>query len=328
MFFILTLGTSEQINLLQKAAQKQNTECRILDLTSEELCISLRDERISLGSHEVTEDDYFYSDINPEFPFIPPVSEEGNRRYLDDSYISRQQKMSQAFSLLSMISRKKQLLNNFEQLYTLFSQIDVLHRLEKTGLCIADYCITDNQSCFNRSQISENSELYWSSVEHQSPLKRIERAKITELLTAGNIQPYIFRRITPGVPVRIWLIRGRPVLAALITLPGGPKENVHLEQYQYIADLNFFKADSEIIHREFALDFVEIFGTVNPDSQQLVIYGLDPQPSFSELETTGKEWLAQRLVASMCGFPFSGGTPENGERPTVYLNKMLQPLIY
>lgn len=327
MLYILCVHTSNQIRLLQEATAKVNTKCRVLELMHEEVSVSFSDEEIYLNSQRITDDDRFYSDINPEFPFIPSAADDGNRRYFSDSYISRQQKMSQAFSVLTILSRRGQMLNDFERLNTLYTQIDVLHRLEQTGLDVVDYCATDTLSYLEQSPLHEENYLLWSSVEHLSPLKRIETSTTSELLTADNNQPYIFRKNTPGVPVRVWLLNGDPVLAALIEMPGGTGEKLQLEQYHYISDLDFFKSDARRIHDVFKLDFVEIFGKVNPENHQLVIYGLDPQPVITELETTGRIWLAEKIVTTMCGIPFSEDAPQDGARPTVYLKKMLQPLI-
>lgn len=327
MLYFLTGNSSPQIRLLEQSALRQNSEFRTVDLYSGQDDILIWWEKVFINGRELTAADCCYSDLLPEFPFLPAAEQIGNSRYFSAEYATRQQQTSQAYTILSILSRQKLLFNSFEQLNRLSSQIDSLYRLGKTGLSIADYVVTDSLRFLEQNPLFCQPELYWSTIEHQSPLKKIPTAQLGELLTASNRQPYIFYRICEGIPVRIWLLKGEPVLAALITPPVCTDHALNLEKYEYLLDLDFFQADAAKIHAEFGLDFLEIYGTVNRESQQFTIYGIDPQPCFTELEETGKKWLAGRLISSLGNLPTKPPPPVNGPRSTLYLTKMLEPLL-
>ena len=327
MFYLLYENCTEQIQLLQYVAEKMNIQCQLIDLMSENIEVEIRAENLLLNSHKITAEDFFYSNMSPEFPFIPMADTGGNNRCFSDSYVAAQQKKSQAFSILSLLSRKGLLLNSFEQLNSLHSQIDLLHRLESTGLKVTRYCVTDSLECLKQNPLFGLPQLCWSSVELQSPIKRITASALPELLFAKNHHPYIFYEPQHGRQVRIWLLKGCPVLAALVYPPSCSQDNCSLETYEYILELDFFQQEASRIYEEFKLDFLEIQGVVDLDTQQLTAMGLDPLPVFTELEASGREWLAGQILSALSSVPSSLPEPQNGPRQTVFLKKMLEPLI-
>lgn len=327
MLYIVSESHNSQEKQFEKICKLTGIKYKLLNFCDTTLNISICDEKISVnGCSLVPEDSFYLNNIWPEFPFIPAPEPETDYRIFSDSFVSLQQRKSHYYSILSIISRKCRVVNNFEKYKDIYSKIDALFKLYSTGLNIAEYCITNSIKYIFGSDLCNEDKLFWSCIEHQSPIKMIHENKLKELLTDENKTPYIFYKIVRGRNVRIWLIKGQPVMAVLVTDPEYNKGSLSLEKYEYIHELEFFKDDAQRIYEQFELDFIEIYGIVDKE-ENLYIYGIDFMPSFSGLDNTGRDWLTGKVLEYLCDKKFELTVPEKGVRSTVFLKKMLEPLI-
>ncbi|NLG18988.1 MAG: hypothetical protein GX556_16810 [Fibrobacter sp.] len=327
MFGILTNCSNRFVSLLQNIAERLNIECKVYNLLDEGLSITISNEEVWFNKQKVAPADRFWSLTRPEFPIVPAPELEGNCRNFSDDYAALQQQKSQIYSVLTVLGRKGLLLNEFERQCKFFSKVDTLYMLMQTGIDMAGFCVTNKMSCIEKSPLAGLEEWYWSCVEHQAPLKVIRKNELEQLLSSDTIQPYIFYRIEKGIAGRVWILNGKPILAALVTAPGFSNGSLHLEKYEYITDPDFFESSALQVYSRCGLDFFELHGIVKFGDQKFAAYGLDPYPVFPELEKSGAEWLAARVISSLCNVPLTVPKPQNGTRGTVYLDRMLEPLI-
>lgn len=328
MLYILTGNISKQTKIFTKIAKIMGIEYQLIDLLDDETKVWLSDEVLKINNQLVISTDTFYLDnLIAEFPFIPGMEPENNYQYFSYSYVALQQRKSQTYSVLSLVGRKYKVSNDFNYLKDLYSKIDVLSKLDTTSQNIVDYYVANTTKYLKNTILFQQNEFFWSSIEHQSPLKKVQQSKIHELLQKDNFQPYIFYKITHGTKVRIWILQGKPILAAVVTSPKLEDSKLILEQYEYSLDLDFFAADAKEIYSEFKINFLEIYGIIDKENK-LTIYGLDPTPTFTELDNIGREWLAGKILENLCDIKSSLKEPTKGERQTVFLKKMLEPLFH
>ncbi|MGD9706458.1 MAG: hypothetical protein AB7V07_02145 [Candidatus Delongbacteria bacterium] len=327
MLYIVSESHNEQENIFEKTCNSTGIDYRLLNFADPYLNISIQDEKILINGSSVNFADTFYlNNIRPEFPFIPAPEPDTGYRAFSDSYVSLQQRKSHYYSVLSVLSRNCRVVNNFEKYKDMYSKIDMLNKLNDTGLQIAEYCITNNIKCLYRNILQNEKIFFWSCVEHQSPIKRINLNKLPELLSIENDTPYILYKMNEGRNVRIWILGGHPVMAALVTDPEYEKGVLSLEKYEYIYELGFFKKDAEMIYEKFDLDFIEVYGIVDAE-ERFHIYGIDILPSFSGLDEKAGKWLAGKVLEYLTGKRSEYPAPDKGIRATVFLKKMLEPLI-
>ncbi|MBN1968213.1 MAG: hypothetical protein JXR48_11310 [Candidatus Delongbacteria bacterium] len=286
--------------------------------------ITLWNETVKIDNVEILHEDIIYNfDIISEFPFTPDVTIDSDYRFFQDSYVSQQQIKSHVYSTLSILSRTNLIINDFDSDRKIYNRISVLEELVRIGLKTTDYIMTNS---LNEVIDYFQNTLLWSYTELKSPIKKITKDILPELLTKDNFVPYMFYEDIKGKNIRVWIINRKPALAAFYDEPELKGHDLKLEKYEYIVDLDFFNLEAESIANQFGLYFMEIYGKID-SSGNFIAFGIDNHPDISTLGKEGKEYLSRKLISEVFNLNLPVNLPKPDSRNTVFLKKMLEPLF-
>lgn len=128
-------------------------------------------------------------------------------------------------------------------------------------------------------------------------------------------------------PLISGLTNGNPILAAYVSKPVYSDDEVRLEKFKYQTDLTFLDDFSKGVDNLFPSNFFEVYGIL--DSEGLFhIYGVDFDPDISDLDLDGSDFILKKIISELSGINLKlPDLEEDKIRETVFLKKMLQPLI-
>ncbi|MCU7494096.1 MAG: hypothetical protein HF314_07380 [Ignavibacteria bacterium] len=335
MLYLISDDYNPQTELLKKIARKNGIKCRNLCPKDPQFTVSISPEEILLcGSRPEKGSVFFLSGVYYRFPFGPALKPSADWTFFQDFHLSQQQQTSQLYSLLYILSSKKNeytVINDFSLSLNLTSRHEVLMRLKDAGLSVPELCLTNSLS-EARLMFNRLGGILWSSPDSMTPVREIGSEKLEELFNAGSLAlPHLMYEPKRGSLLRLTFFEDNPLLISLISPPERGAFKEELEKFTHYIPQPVLKNMGKTLFRLLGMSFYEAFGVLD-DSGNFWFYDVSFDPNISYMDQAAQTYTLSCLLEGM--LKKSGLEKKiprkpviQGKRKTIFLKRMLVHLF-
>lgn len=334
--YLLTFGTSPQINFLKDVCDEYSLESKVIDFYDFNNSITITSRGILLNNELIKAPSIFYQiGINADYLTVPESNIFSyNFSNFNDNQLILEQLKSQALSLINFAKNQKGffVINNPTDIFNLSSKLLQFKLFDSMGIKHPDFILTTSLKEINKIYSLTNSEyLLWSYPHNNTPIKSLKKKNITRLISTSNEMPVIFFETIIGKQVKIWFFNNIPMLSCIIENPYyNIDSTAMLEKYYFFEPGSSFFELGNNLNTKFS-GFYEIRAIIN-EQNELFVYNLDLSPDFMILGELGKNFLARELIISMqklAGYNLVNNKPlpKAESRDTIFLNRMYESLF-
>lgn len=335
MLYLIGKKDNPQLSLMASAARKNGVDYTRIDTDDPQFTVSISPEELLInGLRPESKSVFFLSGVYYQFPFLPEEKAFTDWTYFQDFHLSQQQLKSQLYSLLYILSCKKDeytLVNDFIPSINLTSRYEVLLRLKDGGFRVPKVCLS-NSLLEAQGMHKSLGGVLWSYPDSNSPIREITYDKLDDLFNGGHSSiPYLLYEPVRGNVLRLSFFEDRPILVNIISPPERKAFSEELEKFTYCIPEGELEETGRKLYREFGAGFYEVFGILD-DEGTFWFYDISFDPNISYMDQDAQNYTASRLLELMLK---KGGIEKKipcndvlqGKRNTVFLKRMLVHLF-
>lgn len=277
-------------------------------------------------------------------PVVPQEAGAQDWSVWDARYVAHQQRFSALYSLLSELERRGVTLLNPPLVHVQnWIKANQLQRLAAAGFDVPRLLCT-NEDGAAAEFCRTTAQVLWRPVTGRAVWQRFRDKQREHLLEPGR-PPILLAEGAEGTWQRIWVMQGEPLLALGCAAPGlrplagaeGQEEDTGGQRF--LETLESFSLLDGAEHAQLCAGLARELGarwfvlTAVACGEGLRLYDIDPDPSLDWLPAPYQAWLLERIARRLAGVedPLDQkclqGLPAKGERPALFLRRMLQILF-
>lgn len=324
---IISSDDNLQSQLMQVTAKQMGIETKNIFL--KKLPKITIDNDILIDNNIISNAIFYCTGLKPDYLTVPSINNNTDFTLFQDYHISQEQNLSLVLSFLQTAeySDTNQIINNPLNSFQDKSFIKILHTLNHNNLDVPEYIICNNYEDFLNTELSKKNDMFfWSYPIENSPLKLINKTKISELFQSGSNIPFVIYEAIEGYECRLYFIRNTPLIGLLIHSPKYNSDEISLEIFEFILPDERFQEIANGVYKLISSDFYSINGVLSKNGK-FFITSVNTDPAFINYNNAISEYIAKILLNNLFELEQKIELPNNKKRDIVFLSRMMEPLF-